>query len=99
MLGFDIEWTVTYRVGEPPLPTALLQLATAKECFLLHLAQFNSSNNEEQPGASGGVCLPEALREILEGVLGVLFFVEFQWNFSCELLLFTVGVRGVFGSR
>jgi hypothetical protein len=45
VLGFDIEWKVTYRTGEAPRPAALIQLcvpstsASGAECYLLHVAR------------------------------------------------------------
>ncbi len=42
-VGFDIEWRVTYKAGEAPRKTALLQLCSRKQhgqyqCLLLHIA-------------------------------------------------------------
>ena len=42
-LGFDIEWRVTYKAGEVPRKTALLQLCSREpngsyRCWLLHIA-------------------------------------------------------------
>ena len=42
-VGFDIEWRVTYKAGEAPRKTALLQLCSKQlqgqyQCLLLHIA-------------------------------------------------------------
>lgn len=38
VVGFDIEWRVTYQTGVRPRPVALIQLCTRDLCLLLHIA-------------------------------------------------------------
>ncbi|KAI8919247.1 ribonuclease H-like domain-containing protein [Powellomyces hirtus] len=52
VMGFDIEWRVTYQAGEPSRPVALIQL-----CNDRHIGLFHIFHMEE---------FPDSLREVLE---------------------------------
>ena len=70
-LGFDIEWRVTYKAGEVPRKTALLQLCSKEangsyRCWLLHIAHSGVTpcllqllQSEVRPvSSSAKACLP-----------------------------------------
>lgn len=52
-LGFDVEWPVTFRQGQAPLPIATVQLAADRDVFVFQVSP-----------ARGG--LPPRLRALLE---------------------------------
>ena len=41
LVGFDIEWTVTYESGKSQRPAALVQLATGTSVYLFHVAAMS----------------------------------------------------------
>ncbi|KOO33873.1 werner syndrome ATP-dependent helicase-like protein [Chrysochromulina tobinii] len=41
LVGFDIEWTVTYESGKTQRPAALVQLATGTSVYLFHVAAMS----------------------------------------------------------